>query len=151
MHRSSFHDSGNPKLQRATAINNCLHSHNGTVFEIVRGTGGKLQEKLLYGFYSVTDGISPFGAPVMDKAGNIYGVSSGGAIGACGATGCGLVFALTPGPANAMWAEVPLHSFQYTDGAGPASGLAMHAQGALYGVAIAGGANVTGVVFKVLP
>jgi len=98
------------------------------------------------------EAMNPSGPLIMDKAGNIYGATPlGGAIGACGAAGCGVVFALTTGPANEMWAEVPPHSFQYTDGADPASGLAMDAQGALYGVAGGGGANGTGVVFKVIP
>jgi uncharacterized repeat protein (TIGR03803 family) len=123
----------------------------GSAFEVVRGAGGQWQEKLLYGFHSGTDGIWPSGPLIIDKAGNIYGTTAlGGAIGSCGAGGCGVVFALTPGPANAMWAEVPLYSFQYTDGAGPGEGLAMDAQGALYGVA-GGGTNGTGVVFKVIP
>lgn len=124
----------------------------GSVFKLVRGTGGQWQETLLYGFHSGTDGIFPSGPPIIDKAGNIYGTTSmGGANGSCGTCGSGVVFALTPGPANAMWAEVPLYTFQYTDGAGPGSGLLMDAQGTLYGVAAAGGTNGTGVVFAVTP
>jgi uncharacterized repeat protein (TIGR03803 family) len=142
-------------LYGTTELGYCTPSgsacNSGSVFEVLRGTGGQWQEKLLYGFHAGPDGIFPSGPPIIDKAGNIYGTTTnGGAMGSCG-IGCGVVFALTPGPANAMWAAVPLHSFQYTDGAGPASGLAMDAQGALYGVAGEGGANGTGVVFKVIP
>jgi hypothetical protein len=137
-------------LYGTTELGYCTGSacNSGSVFEVVRGTGDQWQERLLYGFHSGTDGINPTGPLIMDKSGNIYGAAGFGGLFGCN---CGVVFALTPGPADAMWAEVPLYTFQNTDGAGPNSGLVMDAEGALYGVAGWGGANGTGVVFKIVP
>lgn len=125
--------------------------NNGTVFEIARGSGGQWQEKILYGFYKGTDGSIPHAPLLIDKAGNLYGTTTEGGLEVPPDPGHGEIFALTPGPASAMWAEAPLYSFKgVPDGAYPSSGLAMDAHGNLYGVAN-GGTNGTGVVFEVTP
>jgi uncharacterized repeat protein (TIGR03803 family) len=118
----------------------------GGVFELTSLTGGQWQETEIYSF-SGTDGSSPSAPLVFDKAGNLYGTTTGGGPGYAG-----VVFALTPSEANQSWAEVPLYGFGYIkNGAGNVSGLAMDAQGNLYGVGAALGTDGNGMVFSVTP
>ena len=142
-------------LYGTTQLGYCSESacNNGTVFEMVRAAGGQWQEGVLYGFHKGTDGSKPSGPVILDKAGNLYGTTASGGI-VLDASGsivdAGVVFALTPGSVNAMWAEVPLYSFPGgSNGAGP-SGLVMDGQGNIYGVA-EGGANSGGIIFEVTP
>jgi uncharacterized repeat protein (TIGR03803 family) len=118
----------------------------GTVFKVARGTGGQWQERVLYSF-NMFDGFLPSAPLVFDKAGNLYGTTSGG-----GPVDAGVVFALTPGLPNSPWAEAPLYSFGYVkNGIGNISGLAMDAQGNLYGAGAVLGTDGNGIVFSVTP
>jgi uncharacterized repeat protein (TIGR03803 family) len=118
----------------------------GTVFELAQGTGGQWQEALLYSFDG-TLGAGPSAPLVFDKAGNLYGTTTGG-----GPANAGAVFALSPTLANFRWTGVPLYGFGYIkNGNGPVSGLAMDAQGNLYGVGAALGTDGNGIVFRVTP
>jgi uncharacterized repeat protein (TIGR03803 family) len=101
----------------------------GTVFTLVRGTGGSWSKKTLYSFSQNNDGGSPFVEKlVLDAAGNVYGTTIGG-----GAHDYGVVFELVRG-SNGSWSEKILHSFSGSaDGSGPEGGLAFDAAGNLYG------------------
>ena len=101
----------------------------------------------LYSFQG-TDGQAPSAPLVFDKTGNLYGTTTVG-----GSDNAGSVFALTPGLANAQapWTGVPLYSFKYFNDRGYVSGLAIDAQGNLYGVGAVVGASGNGMVFKVTP
>jgi uncharacterized repeat protein (TIGR03803 family) len=65
----------------------------GVVFKL--DTSGL--ETVLYNFTGGTDGGYPNAGLILDGAGNLYSTASaGGAPGACGGGGCGVVFMLTP-------------------------------------------------------
>jgi uncharacterized repeat protein (TIGR03803 family) len=107
----------------------------GTVFELSPGLSGKWKEKILYTFAttSLSDSYYPTGELVFDSAGNLYSTASGG-----GAYNSGTVFELSPGSAG--WTENILYSFTGSaDGLYPASGLAIDANGNLYGTTQYGG------------
>jgi hypothetical protein len=126
----------------------------GGVFELVPGAAGQWQETVLYGFHLGTDGGNSSAPLVIDKAGNLYGTSTFGGIvqSPSGISINGVVFALTPGPPNSLWVEMPLYSFKGSpDGTAPTSGLVMDAQGNLYGATADGGTGANGVVFEVTP
>lgn len=116
----------------------------GVVFEFTsNGT-----YKLLYSFTGKADGISPQGSLVQDGQGNLYGVTFEG-----GAKHYGTIFKLAPSGALTV-----LYSFSGAPDAGlPLGGLALDAQGNVYGTTIEGGATSSicpigcGTVFQVAP
>jgi uncharacterized repeat protein (TIGR03803 family) len=90
-----------------------------------------------------TDGGYPHAGLVIDRDGNLYGTTSSGGT---GANGEGTVFKVT-----AAGMETLLHSFAggTTDGNAPYGGLLLDSAGNLFGTTGVGGANDTGVVFKI--
>jgi len=115
------------------------HSY-GTVFKI-DGCG---REKVLHSFAGGGDGANPLDAPVLDKAGNMYGTTAAG--GASGATllGLGTLFKV-----DAAGHESVVYTFTGgTDGANPYAHLLVDASGNLYGTASAGGCCGQGTVFE---
>jgi uncharacterized repeat protein (TIGR03803 family) len=89
------------------------------------------------------DGATPYGGPILDKLGNLYGSTYLG-----GAYGSGSVYRLSP--SGSSWKYSSLYSFLgVPDGSGPAFGtLAIH-NGALFGSTEGGG--YLGTAFKVGP
>jgi uncharacterized repeat protein (TIGR03803 family) len=89
------------------------------------------------------DGFGPWGNLVQDAQGNLYGTTAGGGDQAglnCDGLlyGCGAVFKLSPN-SDGTWTETLLYSFTGgVDGEEPL-GLALDAQGNLYGAALFGG------------
>jgi uncharacterized repeat protein (TIGR03803 family) len=67
----------------------------GTVFEMSPREGGGWIETVLQNF-NITDGLSPYGLPVTDQAGNIYGTTYDGGSGLLCPGGCGVVWEITP-------------------------------------------------------
>ena len=120
-------------------------AHGGTVFELVRGSGGTWTYKVLH-IFRVGGGTDPQGALVLDQAGSLYGTTQMG-----GAHGEGIVFQLTP--ASNAWTETVLHDFDPSsgDGANPVGGLIFDNLGNLYGTTTLGGANGLGTVFELIP
>jgi uncharacterized repeat protein (TIGR03803 family) len=108
---------------------------NGTVFKIT--PSGKFTR--LHSFCAQAgckDGAFPSGGLVQGTDGNFYGATLGGGdIVVCGgaADGCGTVFKITPDGVLTT-----LHSFRYTDGAGP-GGLLQATNGSFYGTTGFGG------------
>ena len=132
----------------------------GVVFELSPNSDG-WKETTLYVFCALsncTDGERPAGGPlVLDRAGNLYGVTSTGGTSQCfGGSGCGVVFELDAGGK-----ETVLHSFTGgTDGGEPLKGLTIDAAGNLYGATELGGdikckadqsEEGCGVVFEITP
>jgi hypothetical protein len=71
-------------------------------------------EHVLYSFQNGTDGATPTGAVVFDKAGKLYGVTQNGGAATClSPYNCGTVYMLTP-PAEAggAWTETVLYVFK---------------------------------------
>jgi uncharacterized repeat protein (TIGR03803 family) len=117
------------------------------VVAIVSGRPAAATENVLYSFCSqtnCTDGASPAAGLIMDAAGNLYGTTYEG-----GQYGHGVVFELSSSSAGST--ETVLHSFDNSDGAGPAAGLIMDAAGNLYGTTTAGGQYGSGVAFELSP
>ncbi len=115
----------------------------GTVFEIT--TTGKLTT--LYRFSTNTLGVVPYSALVQGKDGNFYGTLSSGGPYSSEGNASGTAFKITPKGVLTM-----LYGFcsqaGCTDGAYPYAGLVQGANGDLYGVTYAGGANGDGTVFS---
>lgn len=121
----------------------------GAVFKI--DTKGK--ETILHSFAGPPegggDGAFSYEGVIMDAAGNLYGVTSGG-----GAYGAGVVYELAPGGEETL-----LYSFTgFSDGSDPDSVLLLDSQGNLYGTTAGGGSspecfsiNGCGVVFELSP
>jgi uncharacterized repeat protein (TIGR03803 family) len=109
----------------------------GTVFKLDE-TG---KETVLHSFTGGGDGASPDGVLVLDAQGNVYGTAS-----SAGAYGQGTVFKV-----DATGNQTTLYSFTGTggDGSGSHAGLALDAEGNLYGTTSGGGSFGKGTVFKV--
>ncbi len=78
-----------------------------------RAKNASWTESVLYSFTGGTDGAYPFASLIFDAAGNLYGTTSGGGVGACSnayTSGCGVVFELTPN-LDGTWDENVMHSF----------------------------------------
>lgn len=121
----------------------------GTVYALAPPTGGgtSWSETVVYRFKGGTDGDLPYSTLVADGTGALYGTTQYG-----GKHGFGTVFKLTPPGAAHGWVETVLHSFAGgNDGQGPAAGLAMDAQGRLYGTTEFGGTADQGTVFRLTP
>jgi len=116
--------------------------------------------KVLHTFHGgKKDGLGPYGHLTLDRAGNLYGTTSGGGTGQGGlcknsnksASGCGTVFKMSPS-GKLIW----LYSFPSfgREGAGPMAGVLRGRNGSLYGTTTFGGdfkcySLGCGVVFEV--
>ncbi|MGA7246356.1 MAG: choice-of-anchor tandem repeat GloVer-containing protein [Candidatus Cybelea sp.] len=118
--------------------------HNrGTIFSIT--TAGV--EKVLHSFGKRSDGSQPL-AQLVHVGSTLYGTTSSGGAYTCGRYRCGTVFSITTGGM-----EKVLHSFNGTDGQGPAAGL-LDVSGTPYGTTSKGGAYTCaaatcGTVFRI--
>lgn len=65
----------------------------GTVFSVTRSGN----EQILHAFQGGSDGEGPGSATLLMSNGILYGVTAAGGGKGCGGSGCGTVFALTPG------------------------------------------------------
>jgi uncharacterized repeat protein (TIGR03803 family) len=127
----------------------------GTAFQLKRSTQGVWTSKVLHAFTG-SDGASPVGPVVADRAGNLYGTAGQGANGGCFA-GCGVVFELQH-LSSGHWRYINLHVFNTRDGGGPNGTLVFDRTGNLYGTTVIGG-NVNacpqqdgcGVVYRLTP
>jgi uncharacterized repeat protein (TIGR03803 family) len=116
----------------------------GTVFELILSSSGGWSLNSLYGFLGPANG-GPYASVVMDKAGNLYGTTSGD-----GAGQWGSVFKLTQ--SNGVWTSTSLHDFTGgADGGAPYGRLVFDLNGNLYGTASLGGTYGAGVVFEITP
>ena len=130
----------------------------GTVFQLTppATAGGSWTESVLYSFTAINgDGSYPAASLVIGKDGVLYGTTEyGGSGAACGASGCGTVFKLTPPSApGGAWTETVLHDFTDAsgDGANPVAPLVLSSTGVLYGTTSAGGTAGKGTIFAIAP
>lgn len=106
-------------------------------------------ETVLHFFAGGTDGQWPRSGLVIDKEGNLYGVTSFGGNLDCGTQfGCGAVYKVSPSGEKSV-----VYTFQGgRDGASPSGSLTMDSAGNLYGTTSSGGdAHNDGTVFKLTP
>src|SRR3984957_11172239 len=79
---------------------------------VTASAGAEWKEKVLYSFQGGSDGQTPAGGVVFDKAGNLYGVTNEGGS-TCPSPGCGTVFQLAPPtPKGGPWTETMIYAFQ---------------------------------------
>jgi len=122
----------------------------GLVYRLRPPTTGTLwRQQILYQFTNGADGSFPQAAPTVDSAGNVYGttLSGPGAI-------AGTVYKLSPPPGGGTgaWTYSNLYTFSgNADGNSPHSSVIFDSTGALYGTTETGGANNSGVVYKLTP
>jgi uncharacterized repeat protein (TIGR03803 family) len=126
----------------------------GVVFQLTPGAGGTWRETVLHRFNG-SDGSSPAGNLVLDKAGNLYGTTEYGGSKGCSNLGCGVVFELVRGRGD-KWAYKVLYNFSSGVGLWPFDGLIFDPQGNLYGTTSHGGNfnacdGGCGVVFELSP
>lgn len=118
---------------------------------------GTWTETVLYSFQGGSDGRYPAPSLVLDHAGNLYGTTTQG--GGCTpvASGCGVVFRLSPPAASVgSWTYTVLYIFQGgRDGLGPAGLIAGHDGSLVAGYAPSGGVGCVpvgcGLVFRLHP
>jgi len=117
-------------------------ANQGTVFSLTPGKTAKAawKKKILHSF-SGADGATPYAGLTIDSTGTLYGTTTAG-----GAHHKGAVFKLTP----PSFTYTLLYSFKgnTTDGGNPFAGLAVDANGKLYGATTTGGTEGFGTVFK---
>jgi uncharacterized repeat protein (TIGR03803 family) len=107
-------------------------------------TGWK--EIVLYNLPGGAGGDTPSSGVVMDKTGNLYGVTIAGGDPSCQ---CGVVYKLAPN-AKGKRTYTVLYRFTGFDGAQPAANLILDSNGNLYGTTLTGGSS-GGVVFEITP
>jgi len=112
---------------------------HGAVYKLTPSNAG-WTETAIYSF-SGLDGSAPYGGPVFDAAGNLYGTTSAG-----GTSGLGTVYRLQQ--TGLSWTETVLHNFQGNDGMTPGTGVVLDAVGDLYGTTQAGGTVGDGTAFE---
>ncbi len=131
----------------------CFISRTAAVFALaallLSASLASSTETSLYNFTGGNDGGDPASDLVFDSSGNAYGTTVVG-----GLFGCGTVFQLTPA-GGGRWQQSVLYSFTcFDDGKNPYGGVALDADGNLYGTTVAGGSagicsgDGCGVVFK---
>jgi uncharacterized repeat protein (TIGR03803 family) len=125
-------------------------TNDGTVFKLSPPSvlGGSWTETIVHSF-SGADGRAPESGLYIDAGGNLYGTTvQGGNMKACGGSGCGVVFKLSPG-SGGTWTEIVLHRFNGTDGSNPYGGVTF-VGGSYYGTT-SNGSNRAGTVFQLTP
>jgi hypothetical protein len=120
--------------------------YGGTIFELSPQIGGLWKETVLHNFQNNgQDGAIPDGGPILDSAGNLYGVTQIG-----GTHLTGTAFELLRQSGN--WTEKIRHNFGHGvhDGHYPNT-VVLDSLGNLYGTTSSGGAYDGGTVFQLMP
>src|SRR5260370_40451951 len=115
----------------------------GTVYQLQPQSNGTWNLNVIHTFTGGSDGLGgSAGRLILDRAGNLYGVTTVG-----GANGDGVVFEITP--SNGTWTLTPLYAFKdQPDGAFPYGGLILHQAGNLYASFDFSAVNHLGTFYK---
>lgn len=120
--------------------------------------------RVLHTFTGAPDGAHPGTGVVIDRAGNLYGVTYDGGIDGNGCTalgsgtGCGTAFKLTK--RDSGWVYTTLYKFQGPPDGNYPAGVVLGSDGSLYGTTVGGGSfntacpsyeNGCGTVFRLRP
>lgn len=127
----------------------------GTVYRLTSTGNGGWKETVIYSFKGgASDGASPHAKLFQDSKGNLYsttiqgGLNSRNCNSTAPATGCGVIFKLTP-TSNGPWSESVLHFFTGgQDGGNPYGGLIQDSSGNFYSTTTVGGTKNAGTVYK---
>jgi uncharacterized repeat protein (TIGR03803 family) len=121
----------------------------GTVFELSPPAteGGSWTERVIYTFFgTAASGMRPYGSPIMDQQGNLYGTTQLSGPDENGSVGPGSVFKLTrPAKTGGRWKYTQLFTVGSV-GVFPVGNLALDEAGNIYGTIPVGG---SGAVFDV--
>ncbi len=117
----------------------------GAVFKLTPASDG-WRESLVHSFGGGNYGSAPQGGVVMDRSGNLYGVTAWGGNGCA----CGVAYKLMK-ERSGKWAYTALHTFTGNDGAVPVTLTFDEKSGKLYGTTILGGTQDFGVIFELTP
>lgn len=120
----------------------------GVVFKLTPN-GSQYGETVLHEFAGGDDGADPSAGLLLDKHGNLFGVTAEGGGTGCYGNGCGVVFEMKH--AGTTYTESVLHAFAGTDGSAPGATLAFGKHGELYGTTSSGGLNAQGTIFAMKP
>ncbi len=118
----------------------------GFVFKLTPSGGGAYSESTLYDFAAGVDGAHPSGGVTVDRAGNLYGITTSGGSSVDCTGGCGTIFKLSPLQSGG-YAESIIHMFAGTDVGAPGP-VALDGAGNLYGTTPGGGGNRGGSIYK---
>jgi hypothetical protein len=87
---------------------------------------------VLHEFAGGDDGTDPYAGLLLDKHGNLFGVSAEGGGTGCYGNGCGVVFEMKH--AGTAYSESVLHAFRETDGSAPGAALVFGKHGVRHDV-----------------
>ncbi len=113
----------------------------GTVFELVKGSGGYTLSTLAT--FDGTNGISPNSALIADSAGNLFGTTN-----SFGPGGAGTVFELVK--SSGGYSISTLAAFSSNSGGNPVAGVIADNAGNLFGTTAGIGATDAGTVFELV-
>jgi hypothetical protein len=117
---------------------------DGTVFEIVKTSGGYASTPTTLVNFNGTNGANPFAGLIGDANGNLFGTTLGG-----GTANDGTVFEIVKTGSGYASTPTTLANFNGTNGASPYAGLVADASGNLFGATYTGGAFGAGTVFEI--
>ena len=120
-------------------------SGEGTVFEIVKTSGGYASTPTTLVSFDTTNGAVPIASLIADANGDLFGTTLVG-----GASGDGTVFEIVETSSGYATTPTTLVSFDDLNGALPAASLIADASGNLFGTTEAGGASGDGTVFEIV-
>ena len=120
----------------------------GVVFKLAP-KGSQYTETVLHEFAGGDDGAEPYAGLLLDKHGNLFGVTVEGGGTGCYGNGCGVAFEMKHG--GTTYSESVLHAFGGTDGSAPSGTLVFGKHGELYGTTSNGGLYRKGTVFAMKP
>jgi uncharacterized repeat protein (TIGR03803 family) len=127
-----------------TSTGDALTANDGTVFEVLKGSGAITTLATFNG----KNGQGSVASLVMDSSGNLFGTTLYGGPGFTKAdTGYGTVFELRKGTGTIT----TVATFNGTDGAMPQGGLILDSSGNLFGTTKRGGIDDDGTIFEVQP
>jgi uncharacterized repeat protein (TIGR03803 family) len=121
----------------------------GVLYQLTPSNPTTYKETVLWSFGNAGDGVTPNGGVILDAAGSLYGVTSGG-----GTFNQGVVYKYVPANLSHGAVESVLYSFgaSTVTGSNPSGSLVFDSGGDIYGVTNSGGdANDDGVVYMLAP